>query len=119
MCGVAGVHGCAQVYIHVHGCVRVCMGVCGNVRKCAGVCECVCWMNFQHIFWRLESIHQRNLIRILYKFFLLLCSIFIFSPLCGDIFLLCAMKFKLKYSFFVDLEGFQTNWFLPEVQVAR
>ena len=28
-------------------------------------------MNFQNIFWRLESIHQRTLIRILYEFFFL------------------------------------------------
>ena len=48
---------------------RVCMGVCGSVRKCEGVCKCVCWMNFQNIFWRLDSIHQRTLIRILYEFF--------------------------------------------------
>ena len=47
---------------------QVCMGVCGILRKCAGVCECVCWMNFQNIFWKLESIHQRTLIRILYEF---------------------------------------------------
>ena len=91
MCGVcAGVRGCAQVCVGVHGCAQVCpgmrkctymyMGVCGCewvgvavhgcVWKCAGVCECVCWMNFQNIFWRLESIHQRTLIRILYEFFI-------------------------------------------------
>ena len=52
-----------------------CRGLCHRyqykqlvVRKCAGVCECVCWMNFQNIFWKLESIHQRTLIRILYEF---------------------------------------------------
>ena len=87
----AGVLGCAQVCLGVRGCAwsctgarkctymyvgvigwvwyaRVCMGVCGSVRKCEGVCKCVCWMNFQNIFWRLESIHQRTLIRILYEF---------------------------------------------------
>ena len=74
------VHRCTQMYIHVCGCnwvcaggwvwyARVCMGVCGSVRKCEGVCKCVCWMNFQNIFWRLGSIHQRTLIRILYEFF--------------------------------------------------
>ena len=74
------VHRCTQMYIHVCGCnwvcaggwvwyARVCMGVCGSVRKCEGVCKCVCWMNFQNIFWRLDSIHQRTLIRILYEFF--------------------------------------------------
>ena len=76
----AGVHGRAQVHANVHTCMwvcaggwvwyaRVCMGVCGSVRKCEGVCKCVCWMNFQNIFWRLDSIHQRTLIRILYEFF--------------------------------------------------
>ena len=76
-----GVHGCAQVQAKVHTCMwvwlggwvryaRVCMGVCGSVQKCEGVCKCVCWMNFQNIFWRLDSIHQRTLIRILYEFFL-------------------------------------------------
>ena len=75
-----GVHGRAQVHAKVHTCMwvwlggwvwyaRVCMGVCGSVRKCEGVCKCVCWMNFQNIFWRLDSIHQRTLIRILYEFF--------------------------------------------------
>ena len=75
-----GVHGRAQVHAKVHTCMwvwlggwvwyaRVCMGVCGSVQKCEGVCKCVCWMNFQNIFWRLDSIHQRTLIRILYEFF--------------------------------------------------
>ena len=78
----AGVPGCAQVstdvrkctymYLGVYGCEWVCAGVCGMrgcVWKCAVVCKCVCWMNFQNIFWRLESIHQRTLIRILDEFF--------------------------------------------------
>ena len=43
--------------------------MCACVCKCTGICECVCWMNLQNIFWRLESIHQRTLICILYKFF--------------------------------------------------
>ena len=85
VCGCArvcvGVHGCAQVCASVHICMwvgvgvsgwvryaPVCMGVCGSVRKCTGVCECVCWRNFQNISWRLESIHQRTLIHILYEF---------------------------------------------------
>ena len=41
--------------------------------KCAGVCEYVCWMNFQNIFWRLESIHQRTLIRMRYPIRIFLC----------------------------------------------
>ena len=52
----------------------VCAGMCG----CEPVCGCVwvgvggcgqlCWMNFQNFFWRIESLHQRTLIRILYEF---------------------------------------------------
>ena len=67
-----GARKCTYMYVGVIGCVWyawVCMGVCGSVRKCEGVCKCVCWMNFQNIFWRLDSIHQRTLIRILYEFF--------------------------------------------------
>ena len=32
------------------------------------VCECVHGMNSQNIYWRIESLHQRTLIRILYEF---------------------------------------------------
>ena len=49
----------------VSGCAWMCMGVCG----CAWVCECVCGMISQNIYWRIESLHQRTLIRILYEFF--------------------------------------------------
>ena len=62
ICGVwmcAGVHECALVYAGVRGCVQ----------KFLGVCECVWGMNFQNIYWRIESLHQRTLIRILYEFF--------------------------------------------------
>ena len=91
----AGVHGCARVCAGVHGCLQVCAsvrgyarvcvgmrecarvytGVCGCAQVCAGVCVdmhgCthVCGMNFQNFFWRIESLHQRTLIRILYEFF--------------------------------------------------
>ena len=79
----AGLRGCAQV------CVCVCAGMCGyarvcvgmrrcwrvgiGVHKCALVCGClrVCYvrgMNSQNIYWRIESLHQRTLIRILYEF---------------------------------------------------
>ena len=51
----AGVGKCAQVFVEVF--------------RSAWVSMSVCWMNFQNIFWRLESIHQRTLIRILYEFF--------------------------------------------------
>ena len=63
----AGVRGCEQVCLGVHGCARICVGV----HKCAQVCVHGCGMNFQNFFWRIESIHQRTLIRILYEFFLL------------------------------------------------
>ena len=33
------------------------------------VLRCVWGMNFQNIYWRIESLHQRTLIRILYEFF--------------------------------------------------
>ena len=41
--------------------------VCVDMHGCAHVCG----MNFQNFFWRIESLHQRTLIRILYEFFLL------------------------------------------------
>ena len=31
----------------------------------------VCGMNSQNIYWRIESLHQRTLIGILYEFFIL------------------------------------------------
>ena len=86
VCGCAwvylGVRGCAQVCAGVLGCVRVCMGVrwvCAGVYGCAQLCAgvrrfaqeyaCMCGMNFQNFFRRIESLHQRTLIRILYEFF--------------------------------------------------
>ena len=53
--------------------LRASAGMCG---VCAGVCGCVrcaqvCGMNFQNFFWRIESLHKRTLIRILYEFFCL------------------------------------------------
>ena len=54
-----GVRKWAQVCASVHRCVW----------KCMGVCECVCGMNSQNIYWRIESLHQRTLIRMLYEFF--------------------------------------------------
>ena len=78
-----GVRGCAQVCAGVLGCVRVCMGVqwvCAGVYGCAQLCAgvrrfaqeyaCMCGMNFQNFFRRIESLHQRTLIRILYEFLL-------------------------------------------------
>ena len=62
---------CAQVCAGMHGCARVCAGVCGCESVCTGVggyaWVCVC-MNFQKFFWRIESLHQRTLISILYEF---------------------------------------------------
>ena len=91
MCGVCagvqecaqvcvGVRRCAQVYMGVQGCGRECMDVRGcmqvglGVRGCAQVyvdmhgCAYTCGMNFQNFFWRIEALHQRTLIRILYEF---------------------------------------------------
>ena len=68
------------------GCGRVCVGV----RRCVFVFPSVRWcawvwvwaegggghgdvhvwgMNFKNFFWRIESLNQRTLIRILYEFF--------------------------------------------------
>ena len=82
----AGVRRCAQVCAGVHRCAHVCIGVrvCTSVRccerlylgvsKCAQVCMCacgcVCEMNFQNTFWRLDFYHQRIIVRILCEFFL-------------------------------------------------
>ena len=51
-------------------------GVGGYGKLWAGVGGCgwganVCGMNFQNFFLRIESLHQRTLIRILYEFFML------------------------------------------------
>ena len=59
----AGMHRYARVWEGVHGCVQVCMDMHG--------CAQVCGMNFQNFFWRIESLHKRTLIRILYEFFCL------------------------------------------------
>ena len=74
---VWGTCGFMQVSMGVHGYVRVCKGVHGCAGVCAGVWVCVdmhacahvCGMNFQNFFQRIESLHQRTLIRILYEFF--------------------------------------------------
>ena len=76
-----GVLGCRQqrVYVDVRGYTRVCAGVRSVdrcVQVCAGVCKsalvsasvCVGWI-LRNIYWRIESLHQRTLIRILYEFF--------------------------------------------------
>ena len=46
--------------------------------QCVG-CERVCGMNFQNFFWRIESLYQRTLIRIQYKFLCQILMIFGFS----------------------------------------
>ena len=77
MWGVWGEHGCVRVWVcpGVRGDLWVCAGVhgCGSGQKggCAGVHGRmhVYGMNFQNFFWRIESLHQRTLIRILYEFF--------------------------------------------------
>ena len=60
-----GVYGYAWVYAGVCGCAQVCAGVCVDMHGCMHVCG----MNFQNFIWRIESLHQRTLIRILYEFF--------------------------------------------------
>ena len=61
-----GLCGCGRECMGVHECARVCAG-------CAQVCVDMhgCGMYFQNFFWRIESLHQRTLKRILYEFFLL------------------------------------------------
>ena len=65
----------------VHGCARVCAGVGGSAWVCVGVhgCAQVCvdmhgyGMYFENFFWRIESLHQRTLIRFLYEFYFCNC----------------------------------------------
>ena len=73
----AVVHKCAWVCVGMRGFRQVCAGVCRFAQVRAGVCVdmhgCmhVCGMNFQDFFWRIESLHQRTLIRFLYEFLLI------------------------------------------------
>ena len=70
----AGMHRCAQVCLGVRVCTRMCVGVRGYAWVCMGMQRFahVCGMNFQNFFRRIESLHQRTLIRILYEFYLLI-----------------------------------------------
>ena len=63
-----GVHRCAQVGTSLRECALVYAGVCGS----AWVSTSVCGMNSQNMYWRIESLHQRTLIRILYEFFIII-----------------------------------------------
>ena len=70
------VRGYARVCVGIHRgaqCGQVCIGVHWSVQVCVKVCRClpvcVCGMNSQNIYSRIESLHQRTLIRILYEFF--------------------------------------------------
>ena len=65
----AGVDGYAWVFVGMRGCTQVCAQVCAGVCVDMHGCTHVCGMNFQNFFWRIESLHQRTLIRILYEFF--------------------------------------------------
>ena len=65
-CVWPGVAECAQVGTSVRECALVYAGVCGST----WVSTSVCVMNSQNNYWRIESLHQRTLIRILYEFFL-------------------------------------------------
>ena len=88
--------GCVRVSAGVRSCVRVCTGgsawvwarviMCGRV--CTGVHGCVhvCGMNFQNFFQRIESLHQRTLIRILYEFFIFdICCSYLVLSVCQKI----------------------------------
>ena len=59
--------GCVRVCKSVRGCARVCGGVHRRAQVCVDMYGC--GMYFQNFFWRIESLHQRTLICILYKFF--------------------------------------------------
>ena len=109
----ADVPGCARVCTSVRRCARVCAGVqwvgagvhgcagcaqlCAGVRRFAQEYACMCGMNFQNFFRRIESLHQRTLIRILYEFFLLtyffLISFYMKRPLIRLINLCCLYIF--------------------------
>ena len=75
MCGVcASECGCTQLCAGVHRRVSVGVGACYHVWSGVHGCVHVCGMNFQNFFQRIESLHQRTLIRILYEFFSLVIS---------------------------------------------
>ena len=56
-----GVCGCAWICAGVLRCAQVCVGVrgyvggCVGVFRCTGMHRCMCGMNFQNAYWRLES----------------------------------------------------------------
>ena len=61
---------CVGMRGYAQGCAvytGVCTGVRRCVKKCMGVCECVRGMNSQNIYWRIESLDQRTLIRIFFQ----------------------------------------------------
>ena len=71
----AGMHRCVLVRAGMRRgawvCAQVCLSMCRCEWKCVGVCECV-WDEFSkyNTYWRIESLYQRTLICILYKFLL-------------------------------------------------
>ena len=87
-----------NTYNGVHKCSRVYPGVCGyawvfggwvqvwergawvraGVRRFALGYACVCGINFQNFFRRIESLHQQTLIRFLYEFLYQMCHIDLF-----------------------------------------
>ena len=72
--GVHGVHGvgvCGQVWPSVHRWAQVCVSVHWYTQVCgsAWVSTSVCVMNSQNNYWRIESLHLRTFISILYEFF--------------------------------------------------
>ena len=66
-----GVHRCAQVGTSLRECALVYAGVCGS----AWVSTSVCGMNSQNMYWKIESLHQRTLIHILYEFLIMKCLV--------------------------------------------
>ena len=86
---MCGVRRCAWACTGVRGYAQVCAGMCRYAQGCVGVCASVpeyvqvwvkvrgclrvcVWDEFSkyNTYWRIESLYQRTLIRILYKFLL-------------------------------------------------
>ena len=57
----AGVHWFVRVCLDMRRCARACtsvqgyVGGCVGVFRCTGMHRCMCGMNFQNAYWRLES----------------------------------------------------------------
>ena len=84
---------CERRHALVCGCGWVDVCGCGRVWVGVGGCGQLCRMNFQNFFYRIESLHQRTLIRILYEFFindlLQYCIIIFCKKLFNIVYALC------------------------------